>query len=55
MGKLVSPLISARVGPGLKQDQSLLDMLQGQWYRKEDGQPVGQISGAPNLISHTSS
>ncbi|CAE7809845.1 MYO2 [Symbiodinium necroappetens] len=31
---------------GLKQDQSLLDMLQGQWYRKEDGQPVGQISGA---------
>ena len=47
-------LFSELVGPGLKQDQSLLDMLQGQWYRKEDGQPVGQISGAPSLKSHTS-
>ena len=32
--------------PGLRQGQTLLDMLQGHWRRKEDGQPVGQLSGA---------
>ena len=26
--------------------RSLLDVVQGKWYRKEDGQPVGDISGA---------
>ena len=25
--------------------RSLLDLLQGKWHRKEDGQPVGDISG----------
>ena len=27
------------------QARSLLDRLQGRWFRKEDGQPVGDISG----------
>ncbi|CAE7235074.1 MYO2 [Symbiodinium natans] len=36
----------AIVTTGLRQGQTLLDMLQGHWRRKEDGQPVGQLSGA---------
>mmetsp|Transcript_49669 Transcript_49669/g.118307 ORF Transcript_49669/g.118307 Transcript_49669/m.118307 type:complete len:137 (+) Transcript_49669:63-473(+) len=36
---------AAIAGPS-QQGRTLLDMLQGKWYRKEDGQPVGDISGA---------
>ena len=33
----------------MAQARSLLDRLQGRWFRKEDGQPVGDISGAIKL------
>ncbi|CAK8993720.1 Myosin-2 [Durusdinium trenchii] len=38
----------ARAGIG---PRSLLDVLQGKWFRKEDGQPVGDISG-PYIVWH---
>ncbi len=35
----------AAVYPRPGHGRSLLDLLQGTWHRKEDGQPVGEISG----------